>query len=116
LTPSNTPFNLINLTDLAVIAAIGYGILAIAGGILGYIKAGSQTSLISGLISGILLVGAGIAHQQNASWGLPLAVIITVSLIGVFAVRYLKTRKFMPSGLMVLAGLLAIAGLSTYWL
>jgi len=102
--------------NLAVVAAVGYGILAIAGGILGYIKAGSQTSLISGLVSGILLVVAGLAHQQNAGWGLLLAVIITLILIGVFAVRYIKTRKFMPSGLMVLAGLLAIAGLSTHWL
>jgi uncharacterized membrane protein (UPF0136 family) len=97
---------------LITVAAVGYGILAVAGGILGYVKAGSQTSLISGLVSGILLIVAGIAHQQGTNWGLPLAVVVTVALISVFAVRYFKTRKFMPSGLMVLAGLLAIAGLS----
>ncbi len=97
---------------MITVAAVGYGILAVAGGILGYVKAGSQTSLISGLVSGILLIVAGIAHQQGMGWGLPLAVVVTVALIGVFAVRYFKTRKFMPSGLMVLAGLLAIAGLS----
>lgn len=97
---------------MITLAAVGYGILAIVGGILGYVKAGSQTSLISGLVSGILLIVAGVAHQQNASWGLPLAAVVTVALIGVFTVRYFKTRKFMPSGLMVLAGLVAIAGLS----
>ncbi len=97
---------------MVILAAVGYGILAIVGGILGYAKAGSRTSLISGLVSGILLIVAGIAYQQNMAWGLPLAAVVTVALIGVFAVRYFKTRKFMPSGLMVLAGLLAVAGLS----
>lgn len=100
------------MATLTAVTAVGYGILAVAGGILGYVKAESRTSLVSGLVSGSLLVIAGIAHQQNLSWGLPLAVMVTVGLIGVFTVRYFKTRKFMPSGLMVLAGLLAIAGLS----
>lgn len=97
---------------MATLTAVGYGILAIVGGILGYVKAGSQMSLISGLVSGMLLVVAGWAHRQGWSWGLPLAAVITVALIGVFAVRYFKTRKFMPAGLMVIAGLFAVAGLS----
>jgi uncharacterized membrane protein (UPF0136 family) len=94
--------------NLATVAAIAYGILASVGGILGYTKARSQTSLISGLVSGILLVIGGIAHQQNQAWGLTLAVIVTIALIVVFAIRFAKTRKFMPAGLMVIAGVLAL--------
>lgn len=97
--------------DLVTWAAIGYGILALAGGILGYVKVKSQTSLISGVVIGILLILSGIAHQQGASWGLILATLVTVALIIVFTVRLFKTRKFMPAGLMVLTGLLALTGL-----
>ncbi|NJO77078.1 MAG: hypothetical protein HC827_00190 [Cyanobacteria bacterium RM1_2_2] len=98
--------------NLATLAAIGYGILAAVGGILGYTQARSQTSLISGLISGILLIVGGIAHQQNLSWGLPLSVGITILLIIVFVIRFIKTRKFMPAGLMVVAGIVALLGLT----
>jgi uncharacterized membrane protein (UPF0136 family) len=98
--------------DLATVAAIGYGILAGVGGVLGYTKARSQTSLISGLISAILLVIAGIAHQQNQDWGLTLAVVVTIALIVIFAVRFAKTRKFMPAGLMVIAGVLALIAMA----
>jgi uncharacterized membrane protein (UPF0136 family) len=98
--------------NLATLAAIGYGILAGVGGILGYAKARSQTSLISGLISGILLIVGGVAHQQNLSWGLPLAIAVTILLIVVFVIRLAKTRKFMPAGLMVVAGVLTLLGLT----
>lgn len=98
--------------DLVTLAAIGYGILAGVGGILGYTKARSQMSLISGLISGILLIIGGIAHQQNLGWGFPLSVAVTIALIAIFAVRFTKTRKFMPAGLMVVAGVLALIAMA----
>jgi uncharacterized membrane protein (UPF0136 family) len=97
--------------ELATLAAVAYGLLAIVGGVLGYAKARSQMSLISGLVSGGLLIGSGVAHQQNLPWGLPVAVGVTIALIGVFVMRLVKTRKFMPAGLMVIAGVIALAGL-----
>lgn len=97
--------------DLATAAAIGYGILTSVGGILGYTKVGSQTSLISGLISGGLLIVGGIAHFQNAAWGLVLATIVTIALIIIFSIRLFKTRRFMPAGLMVGVGILALLAL-----
>jgi uncharacterized membrane protein (UPF0136 family) len=97
--------------DLVTLAAVIYGILAAAGGVLGYLKARSQMSLISGLVSGLLLIGSGVAHQQGASWGQRIAIGITVALLLVFGMRFYKTGKFMPAGLMVLAGLLTLVGL-----
>lgn len=97
--------------ELAPVISIAYGVMAGLGGVLGYVKAGSQTSLFSGSLSGILLVISGIAQQQGATWGLPLAIGMTILLILVFAVRFAKTRKLMPSGLMVIAGSLALVGL-----
>lgn len=97
--------------NLGVLAAVVYGILAIAGGIFGYVKVKSQPSLISGIVSGVLLLLGGIGLQQGAGWGLPLAIGVTIVLIVVFAIRFAKTRKFMPAGLMILAGILALVGL-----
>jgi uncharacterized membrane protein (UPF0136 family) len=94
--------------DLTTAAAIAYGILAGIGGILGYTKARSQASLISGLVSGVLLIISGIAHQQGATWGTVLAVVVTIALIITFVIRFFKTRKFMPAGLMVIAGVIAL--------
>ncbi len=95
--------------SLESLAPIIYGLLAIIGGILGYTKARSQASLISGIVSGVLLLVGGIAHQQGVVWGLPLAAIVSLILVIVFVIRFAKTRKFMPAGLMVIAGVGTLA-------
>ncbi|MDZ8227374.1 TMEM14 family protein [Nostoc sp. ChiVER01] len=94
--------------NLSIIAAFAYGILAIAGGIIGYIQARSKVSLVSGSISGLLLVLAAYFQLQGQSWGSILAVIVTGVLVVVFAVRLAKTRKFMPAGLMTILGMVTL--------
>ena len=44
-----------------------YGILVAAGGVMGYAKSQSTPSLIAGGISGIALVGAAVAHDDEDS-------------------------------------------------
>lgn len=95
--------------NLGIIAAFGYGILAIVGGIIGYIQARSRVSLLSGSISGLLLILAAYFQLQGQTWGSILAVLVTAVLVVVFAFRLVKTRKFMPAGLMTILGLLALA-------
>ncbi len=97
------------LTMQSIIATSLYGILSIIGGIIGYKSAGSKVSLISGTISGLLLLIAAYLQLQAQSWGLTLAIIVTSILIVVFTVRLAKTRKFMPAGLMVILGIVALA-------
>lgn len=91
-----------------IIAAIAYGILAIIGGVIGYIQAQSKASLISGSISGLLLIFGGVMQLQGQTWGLILSAAVTVVLIIVFAIRLAKTRKFMPAGLMTALGVAAL--------
>ena len=91
-----------------VVAAIAYGILVIVGGIIGYVQAKSKASLISGIISGLLLVTAGVMQLQGQGLGLILAIVVTIALIIVFAMRLAKTRKFMPAGLMTALGVAAL--------
>ncbi len=92
----------------SIIAALTYGILAMIGGIIGYIKANSRVSLFSGVISGLLLILAAYLQIQGQAWALILAVLVTVILVIFFALRLAKTRKFMPAGLMVILGVLAL--------
>jgi uncharacterized membrane protein (UPF0136 family) len=98
--------------NLGTTAAIGYGILTLIGGIMGYVKAKSQASLISGLVSGSLLIFAGTAQLMGQSWGLILAAAISAVLVVVFILRLVKTRKFMPAGLLILASLASLGAIA----
>ncbi len=93
-----------------IIAALLYGLLNIAGGVMGYVKSKSKISLIMGCIFGALLVVGSIAAFQGQAVGLTLATVITGVLVVVFGIRWVKTKKVMPAGLMV--GLGAIAFLT----
>ncbi|NJK69247.1 MAG: hypothetical protein HC789_11920 [Microcoleus sp. CSU_2_2] len=97
--------------NLGTAAAIGYGILTLVGGIMGYVKAKSQPSLISGLVSGLLLIFAGTAQLMGQSWGLTLAAAISAVLVIVFIVRLVKTQKFMPAGMLILASLASLGAI-----
>ena len=93
----------------ATIATFIYGLLSGLGGIWGYIKSRSKPSLISGSISGILLIIAAVMQQQGNDLGLLLSKIITLLLVIVFTVRLIKTGKFMPSGIMLIAGVITLS-------
>ncbi|MGB0561257.1 MAG: TMEM14 family protein, partial [Spirulinaceae cyanobacterium] len=86
---------------MMTIAIFAYGILALIGGIMGYRKARSKVSLISGSISGGLLLLMGLLLQLGQSWARWGAIAITLLLIITFVIRLLKTQKFMPAGLMI---------------
>ncbi|MGB7440424.1 MAG: TMEM14 family protein [Coleofasciculaceae cyanobacterium] len=92
----------------AIAAPLAYGILAMVGGVIGYLKVKSKMSIISGVISGLLLVFGAILQLQGHSWGLTLAAIVAAALVIVFTIRLAKTRKFMPAGLMMIAGVVSL--------
>ena len=96
---------------LAAYTTLIYGILSIVGGAIGYKQAGSQVSLISGFISGILLLIAAYLLFGGSPAGPLLAVIVSIILIVVFAIRLAKTRKLMPAGLMIIFGGINVAAL-----
>jgi uncharacterized membrane protein (UPF0136 family) len=94
--------------NFSIVAVFAYGMLAIVGGIIGYMQANSKVSLISGTISGLLLVIAAFFKLQGQGWAAILAAVVTAVLVVVFAVRFAKTRKFMPAGLMVILGIVTL--------
>lgn len=95
--------------SLAILATIAYGLLSGFGGIWGYIKSQSKPSLISGCISGILLLIAAFMQITGNSLGLLMSKIIISLLILVFTIRLIKTKKFMPSGIMLTTGVIALS-------
>lgn len=71
-----------------------YGVVAIIGGTIGYINAGSVASIIAGGVSGVLLVLCAWATLYfKPLWGLLGAAVISIALLGRFmpgVVRYLS--------------------------
>lgn len=93
---------------LAIGIAAGYGALALAGGILGYVKASSRASLIAGGISGALLCGgAAIALSQPAT-GLSIAGLASLALVARFGRSAIKQGKPNPIGYLMIGGGLAV--------
>lgn len=97
------------MVQLTVWLILVYALLVIAGGIFGYTKVGSKASLISGLVSGSILLVAWFVTLNNPTAGLAIATVSALALLIVFGIRFNKTRQFMPAGLM--AGLSLVVGI-----
>ena len=74
-----------------------YIVLLVAGGLVGFLKAGSKASLIAsaGFAAALILCAIGVIFQPHV------ADIILAVLLVFFAMRLAKTKKFMPNGVMV---------------
>lgn len=92
----------------AKIYFIIFGLLTIAGGILGYVRAGSAASIVAGSISGILLLMAAFLLPGNVAGGLILAGVVSLLLAGRFLPAFLKTHAVMPAGLMSILSILGL--------
>jgi uncharacterized membrane protein (UPF0136 family) len=82
-----------------------YIVLLVVGGLIGFLKAGSKISLIMSVSFAALLslCAARIVFQPY------MADILLAALLVVFAQRLAKTKKFMPSGLMLILTVTALA-------
>jgi len=85
-----------------------YIILLLIGGLIGFFKANSRVSLISSSVFAAVLVltQTGIFKP---SVSLMLVNVLLAALLVVFAIRLAKTKKFMPSGLMLVLTILTLA-------
>jgi uncharacterized membrane protein (UPF0136 family) len=86
-----------------------YIVLLLVGGLIGFLKAGSRVSLITSAISAAALIITTIPGLFGKGLAGALADIIMAALLVVFAIRLGKTKKFMPSGLMLVITVLALA-------
>ncbi|HEV2320179.1 MAG TPA: TMEM14 family protein [Verrucomicrobiae bacterium] len=72
------------------------------GGLIGFFKAKSRVSLITAAIAAAVLILTRLPGVFQPSFGHTLASVIMVVLLIVFALRLSKTKRFMPSGFMML--------------
>jgi uncharacterized membrane protein (UPF0136 family) len=87
-----------------------YALLLAAGGAIGYFKAGSRASLIAGLNSALAALLALVLWSKNPRLGIGVGLVLSMVLLVLFAYRYaVKTRKFMPSGLLAVVSLIVMA-------
>jgi len=77
-----------------------FGLVAAAGGVMGFVKAKSRPSLVAGLASGALLFGAsGLFCTGRTLGGAALGGLVSLALVGRFGPAFAKTKKVMPAGL-----------------
>jgi uncharacterized membrane protein (UPF0136 family) len=93
-----------------------FGVLTIAGGIVGFVKAGSTASLIAGSITGILLLIAGFLLPEHQMAALSIALIVSLLLAGQFVPKFFRTGKVMPAGMMSVLSLIGLVVAVVAWL
>lgn len=96
------------MSNASLIVLWVYIVLLLAGGIMGFVKAGSKVSLITSSIFAALLALCAL--------GVIKSMLVADALVGllavVFVIRYAKGKKFMPAGLMVI---LSVGTLAAFW-
>jgi uncharacterized membrane protein (UPF0136 family) len=101
--------------EAAKIYFIVFGLLTIAGGIVGYVKAGSAASIIAGSITGVLLLVAAFLLPEHRVAGLVTALIVSLLLAGYFIRKYLSTGAVMPAGVMSALSVIGIIVAVVVW-
>ena len=86
-----------------------YIILLLVGGLFGFFKGKSKISLITSAVFAAALVLTAVPGVFQPAFALGLANTIMAVLLVVFAIRLAKTKKFMPSGLMLVLTIVALA-------
>jgi uncharacterized membrane protein (UPF0136 family) len=93
-----------------------FGALTVAGGITGYVKAGSVPSIIAGSITGVLLLVAAFLLPEHRAAGLATAFIISLLLAGQFIPKFLRTGGVMPAGMMSILSVIGIIVAVVAWI
>lgn len=83
-----------------------YIILLLIGGMIGFFKAKSHVSLIMSVAFAVALIVATLFPEPTAR---NVADFLMAALLVVFTIRLVKTKKFMPAGLMLVCTVAALA-------
>jgi uncharacterized membrane protein (UPF0136 family) len=80
-----------------------YIVLLVLGGLIGFLKAKSKVSLITSVVFAVVLGICAMDYVRiEVAWG------ILSFLALFFLIRFLKTKKFMPGGMMTLLTFITI--------
>ena len=93
-----------------------FGVLTIAGGIVGYVKAGSVASIIAGSITGVLLLVAAFLLAEHRGVGVATALVISLLLAVQFVPKFLQTGRAMPAGMMSILSVIGVIAAIVAWI
>lgn len=97
------------MNNLSIKVLWVYIVLLLVGGLIGFIKGRSKVSLIMSVVFAVLLILTTLHGMFQPAFALTLANGTLVVLLLVFTLRLAKTRKFMPSGLILAATVAVLA-------
>ena len=89
-----------------------YGVMLILGGLMGFLKAHSKISLITGAISGLIIL-ASCKMKSKSSYLYVSA--ISLVLAGFFSYRFAHSHALMPAGLMLILSTTTFCVVSLSW-
>jgi uncharacterized membrane protein (UPF0136 family) len=101
--------------EAAKIYFIIFGVLTIAGGVVGYVKAGSVASIIAGSVTGVLLLVAAFLLPEHHAIGLATAFIVSLLLAAQFVPKFIRTGRIMPPGTMSVLSVIGIIVAIVAW-
>ena len=102
--------------ESAKIYLVVFGVLTIAGGVVGYVKAGSVASIIAGSITGVLLLVAAFLLPEHRAIGLATAFIVSLLLAAQFVPKFIRTGRLMPAGMMSILSVIGVIAAIVAWL
>ena len=89
-----------------------YGVFSLVGGIIGYIKAKCQASLLAGSLSGVSLLTCAYGIMHESRLAALVSLVIAALLGGRFVGTWCRTHRVMPDLLMVVLSLATIVTVS----
>lgn len=95
---------------MTALVVLLYGILVAVGGVMGYVKAGSVASLVSGGGAGLILLGASVAMMRGSyALGWWISLFVALLLLGRFGMAAMNDFKLMPGGMVIAMSLIVLA-------
>ena len=99
-----------NSRKIAASAAGLYGLIALTGRVIGFVKAGSLASLLAGGLSGLVLIASAFLISRQPRRALMVALVVTVALLARFVPNVAKGGVAL---VIVLGGALVLAACAT---
>ncbi len=101
---------------LAVVVIEGYGVVTLLGGFIGYVKARSVASLVTGSVCGLSLWLCGFGTAQGNVSAELVAALIATMLGARFLMTWRRHHRVMPDLLMVILAASTLIAIGTHLL
>jgi uncharacterized membrane protein (UPF0136 family) len=112
--------NSTTMNTAAALVTFAFGLLALLGGVQGFVRKGSKPSLFAGGISGLLLILCGVGDLLALWYGAAGAIVVALLMKGRFVGTMLKEHRVAGGVLNTTLGRVAVAivvmGLMTFLL